>query len=98
VAFLIIYKASSLVAKGLLTGVAIRGPSIHRPIIWWDYSRASCTACCGVGCRQYRWCSGITAGLAARLIAESVVGSTGSVVGIADCVGALRAVLAVLVV
>jgi len=42
--------------------------------------------------------NGITAGLAARLVAGSVAGYTGDVVGIADCVGALRAVLAVLMV
>ena len=42
--------------------------------------------------------NGITAGLAARLVAGSVAGYTGDVVGIADCVGALRVVFTVLII
>jgi len=42
--------------------------------------------------------SGITAGLATRLVAGSVTGNISDIIGIADCAGALRAVLAVLIV
>ena len=42
--------------------------------------------------------SGITVGLAARLVAELVVGGIISVVGVVDCAGALRAIFTVFVV
>ena len=68
-AFLTIYKVSSLVAKGLPMGIAVYKLGIYRPSIRRNYSRASCIACYEVSYGQYKWYGrscGLRGGIAGR--------------------------------